>query len=144
MSIKKKLSVIWLNVNGLEKTGSFGSGLAAILDLFKSSDYEILCIQETHYNSRKFSLPYNYELICQNRGYAANFTHSVEGKEGVAVIAKAHIPPNSIGVVEIIPNRCQLVQINIEGSPLVFANSYAPSNNIAKIRSNLNIDIPVC
>ena len=141
MSLTKNLSILWLNVNGLEKTGNPGSGLGSLLDLFKTSQYDIICLQETHYNLRNYSLPYNYELICKNRGYPAWFTHSVEASEGVAVIFKPHISPNDIGVVEVVPNRCQLIQINTGNSPLSFANSYAPSNNVNKIRSNYFKDL---
>ena len=61
MSLTKNLSILWLNVNGLEKTGNPGSGLGSLLDLFKTSQYDIICLQETHYNLRNYSLPYNYD-----------------------------------------------------------------------------------
>ena len=141
MSLKKHLTILWLNVNGIEKGGTTGSGLTGLLDIFKNSTYDILCIQETHYSVRTYSQHNNYENICYLRGYHAFFTHSVEGNSGVAVIFKNHIPLDNIGVVEVYPNRCQLVRIVTEQGILTFANSYAPSNNNGKNRSNYFIEI---
>ena len=141
MTLNRKISIIWLNVNGIEKGGSLGSGLGALLDIFKQSPYDIICIQETHYNVNNYPQPNYYENICTLRGYHAYFTHSGEGTEGVAVICKNHIPINNIGVVEVFPNRCQLVQLVTEHGTLTFANSYAPSNNNNKARSNYFISL---
>ena len=45
-----KLHIIWINTNGIDKGGKPGSGMGPLLDLFKDSQYDIMCLQETHYN----------------------------------------------------------------------------------------------
>jgi hypothetical protein len=108
-----------------QKAGQFGTGLGALLDIFRDSPYNIICLQETHYNLRGYSQPYNYEKMCACRGYHAWFTHSGEATEGVAVIFKNQFSQEDIGVVEVIPNRCQLVQL-VTGQGPIFCQFVCP------------------
>ena len=121
------LNILWINVNGCNKSEP-GCDLGSLLDRLNESEYHMLCMQETNYNSKRQADGQPFEKLCALRGMQGYFTANEESTHGVATVLtkRALAITSNLVALEVVPNRCQLITLDVGGETLVVGNLYAP------------------